>query len=88
MDTAKILPVNLTDKRAKILELILDFQEVNGYPPSLRELQAELGLASVSTIAHYLEYLRHVGFVTWREGLPRTLRVTPEGETALSRRVL
>ncbi len=88
MATTKILPVNLTDRRAEVLELILKHQETNGYPPSFRELQEEMGIASVSTLAFHLERLRDGGYVTWSEKIARTLKVTPKGKTTLARRVL
>lgn len=46
-----------------------------GYPPTLQELADELGYQSKSTAYEHLHELRRRGFVDFKPGIPRTLRI-------------
>ncbi|MBE9102776.1 hypothetical protein [Vacuolonema iberomarrocanum] len=46
-----------------------------GIPPTLRELQGQLGLRSTAAIQSHLDSLRDAGRVTWQPGRARTLQV-------------
>ncbi len=46
-----------------------------GFAPTVRELCAELGLASPAHVHRYLEKLREEGRVSWVPGKQRTLVV-------------
>ena len=54
---------------------ITEFNAVNGYPPSRRELAGMLGLSSTSSVQHRLAILRRKGWVDYDDGKMRTLRV-------------
>src|SRR4051812_15440554 len=47
----------LTPRQRRILEVIKEAVEARGYPPSIRELGDEVGLASSSSVAHQLKVL-------------------------------
>ena len=47
-----------TDKRETILRFITDFMRNQGYPPSVREICAGVGLASTATVHYHLNALK------------------------------
>lgn len=49
--------------------------EVRGYPPSIREMGDEVGLASSSSVAHQLKVLESKGFLRRDPNRPRALEV-------------
>lgn len=68
-----------TTKQRTVLATVAELTQRQGFPPTVRELQLELGLASPSTIFHHLELLREQGLVTWEPGKNRTLKLTQRG---------
>ena len=46
-----------------------------GYAPSIREIAAEVGLRSPSSVHAHLWALRADGIVSWQPGLNRTLTI-------------
>lgn len=50
-----------------------------GYSPSYHELARSLDCSSVNAVGEMLVRLRRKGFVDYRDGLARTIRVTPLG---------
>ncbi len=56
-------PNRLSDKQQHILAVIRDWLEVHGYPPTVREIGAAVGLSSPSSVAHYLKALERHGLV-------------------------
>ncbi|MEK4924092.1 transcriptional regulator [Cytobacillus sp. FSL R5-0569] len=65
----------LTTRQREVLETLEKYVAKNHYPPSYRELSALVGLASSSTISGILNKLRENGYVDWKDGRPRTLKV-------------
>lgn len=63
--------------REKILENIVEYIEIHGYPPTVREIGAMTGLRSTSTVQHHLEILREEGKIETDAGFnaPRAIRV-------------
>ncbi|KKN46070.1 hypothetical protein LCGC14_0676910 [marine sediment metagenome] len=51
----------------------------NGRSPSLKELARQTGLASWHTVYYHLVELRNHGYLTWANGLARTLTLTGKG---------
>jgi repressor LexA len=71
------------ERDRRVLETVRRFIEEHGYPPTVRQVAAELGLQSASGAHTSLIRLRDAGRVTWVIGQPRTLRVvTMEEEEA------
>lgn len=54
---------------------IREFREEHSYGPSVREIQAGVGLASSNTVWRALWTLRAAGRATWEQGLSRTVRL-------------
>lgn len=69
--------------RLTVLAAVQHFWDENGFPPSLRELQAVLGYASPSSVHAQLGRLQADGWVQWRQGKVRTLTVTAAGRRAI-----
>ncbi|KHL11993.1 repressor LexA [Mumia flava] len=65
----------LTPRQRRVLEIIRESIEQRGYPPSMREIGAAVGLASVSSVAHQLKVLERNGFVKRDPNRPRALEV-------------
>lgn len=70
--------------RLTVLVAVQEFWDANGFPPSLRELQAVLGYASPSSVHAQLVRLQADGLVVWRQGRIRTLTVTAAGKRAIT----
>lgn len=70
----------LTNRQEQVLRLIIDYQQTNGYPPTVRELCSMLGLRSTSTIAAYLNALERKGAIARTPSSPRAIRVTANPE--------
>ncbi len=65
----------LTKKQLAVLNYIEDFTEENGYSPSYRELQAGLGLSSVSAVAEHIDNLVTKGVLKKVPGAARSLEI-------------
>ena len=63
--------------REKILGTIIEYIQIHGYPPTVREIGAMTGLRSTSTVQHHLEILRKEGKIETDAGLgvPRAIRI-------------
>jgi repressor LexA len=70
--------VALTDKRREILEFIAAQVREHGYPPSVREIGAAVGLASTSTVQAHLNTLQRQGYLRRDPTKPRALEVRYE----------
>ena len=50
-----------SDKQQRILEYLNEFIEENGYPPTVREICAAVGLKSTATVSYHLTELKRLG---------------------------
>jgi len=57
------LPEGLTARQAKILDYLVNTLRERGYPPSVREIGAAVGLSSSSTVHAHLAQLEAKGFI-------------------------
>ncbi len=65
----------LTAKQQKIFDYIQQFTAEHGYPPSVREIGAAVGLKSPSTVHFHLKGLEEAGMITKAEGKTRAITV-------------
>ena len=65
----------LTARQRKVLEFLRDEIEKRGYPPSIREIGAAVGLTSTSSVAHQLRALEALGYVKRDPNRPRALEI-------------
>lgn len=65
----------LTDRQRQILEYIDESMRERGYPPSVREIGAAVGLGSPSTVHSHLSTLQRLGFLKRDPTKPRAIEV-------------
>jgi repressor LexA len=65
----------LSGKRRQILTFIADSQRDRGYPPSVREIGKEVGLASSATVHTHLAVLQREGYLSRDPTKPRAIQV-------------
>lgn len=70
----------LTPRRRQILDFIATTIEEQGYPPTVREIGAEIGLKSSSSVHYHLRVLEEKGYITRDGSLTRALRVSGAGD--------
>jgi repressor LexA len=63
-----------TERQRRILDAILALSAEHGYPPSVREIGARVGLSSSSTIHAHLKALEKRGLIARDPTKPRALR--------------
>lgn len=74
---------DLTPRQRQILEVVRANITEHGYPPSVREIGALVGLASPSTVKHHLDTLEKLGVLERAAGRPRAIRAprAPSAQT-------
>ena len=72
----------LTARQRRVLEVIKDAVERRGYPPSVREIGEQVGLASASSVHHQLATLEKKGFLRRDPNRPRAIEVFSPTHTA------
>jgi repressor LexA len=77
----------LTPRQRKVLEVIRDFVERRGYPPTVREIGEAVGLTSTSSVSYQLAMLQKKGFLRRDPSRPRAVDVRLPGETAAANQV-
>ena len=63
----------ISDKQQNILDFINSFSMEHGYPPSVREICAEVGLRSTSTVHAHLKKLQEAGYLEASDHKSRAL---------------
>ena len=71
----------LTAKQQMIYDYIVDFTGDHGYPPSVREIGAAVGLKSPSTVHFHLKGLEEAGVIVKAEGKTRAITLAEEPHT-------
>jgi repressor LexA len=67
----------LTPRQRRVLEVIREWVERLGYPPSVREIGEAVGLTSTSSVAHQLRALERKGYLRRDHNRPRAVGVRP-----------
>ena len=67
----------LTQRQRRILEVIREAVDRQGYPPSVREIGQAVGLTSTSSVAHQLSTLERKGYIRRDPNRPRAVDVRP-----------
>lgn len=65
----------LTARQRKVLEFLRESIEKRGFPPSMREVGAAVGLHSTSSVSHQLRTLEKMGFIKRDANRPRALEI-------------
>jgi repressor LexA len=74
----------LTDRQRQTLMFIAETVAERGYPPSVREICEELGLASSSTAHSHMQALQRKGYLKIDPTRPRAIEVLFDPETGLA----
>ncbi len=70
----------LTARQRRVLEFLRDEVAQRGYPPSMREVGAAVGLHSTSSVSHQLKQLEKMGFIRRDPFRPRAMEIfLPDG---------
>ncbi len=73
----------LSERQSKMLDFIQRFSAENGYPPSIREIGAEVGISSTSVVNYNLNRLVDEGYLDRDQNVSRGIRLTEKlGEAA------
>ena len=70
------MKAKLTHKQQEVYDYILSFTNEYGYPPSVREIGAALGLKSPSTVHFHLKHLEEAGVIAKGAGKGRAIALT------------
>jgi repressor LexA len=65
----------LSERQKKILEVIEQFQDQYGYPPSIREICDRSKISSTSVVNYYLEQLEEMGYIERDRRVSRGVRL-------------
>ena len=72
---------NLIQKEREIFEYISDCLQKNGFAPSVRDICAEVGIKSTSSVHEYLRRLEAKGFIRKSSGKSRALSIQNDGKS-------
>lgn len=73
------MSADLTPKQAEIYQFILRFTQTHGYPPSVREIGAAVGLKSPSTVHFHMKNLEALGYIQKADGKTRAISLPHQG---------
>ncbi|MBM6941134.1 transcriptional repressor LexA [Limosilactobacillus coleohominis] len=73
------MPRNALDKQTAVLNYIHKKVDAQGYPPTVREICAAVGLSSTSTVHGHINRLIKKGYLKKDPAKPRALEITAEG---------
>ena len=68
-------PKPLTARRRQILDAIVEHQRVHGYPPSIREIAAQVDLKSPASVKAHIDLLVSAGYLRVDPTRPRAIEV-------------
>lgn len=74
----------ITARQLDVLRTIERLHREEGFPPSVRQLGAELGIKSPNGVADHLRSLARKGLVVRRVAVARGLFITDEGQHVLA----
>ena len=74
----------ITKRQQQIYDFIRTFQKEKGYPPSVREMAAAVGLSSPSTVHAHLSALEDLGLIKRDATKPRALEVFNSDGSAIN----
>jgi repressor LexA len=73
------VPLRLTRRQQRVLDAIRASIQRRGYPPTVREIAANVGLGSPSSVAHHLKALEQLGVIRRDPRNPRAIEVLVDG---------
>ena|SRR5689334_16286779 len=85
-DGVLVDPPGLSARQQQVLAAIREWVERHGYPPTVREIGAVVGLGSPSSVAHHLKVLEGRGLLRRSAHGPRAVDARPSAEFDPTRR--
>ena len=76
---------SLPPRQRDVVNHIVQLTEEHGYPPTLAELAAAMGLRNRMTIHQHVAALKKKGVVHWEPGLNRSLKLVGAPKSSLSK---
>lgn len=79
------MSIKLTDRQQQVLDLLIDFRRVHGFPPTTLELSEMLGCSSPNAAVEHLRALERKGVITRFRGTSRGIYINapdPEHDAA------
>ena len=73
-------PAGPTPRQQQILDFIVSTVNERGYPPSMREIGAAVGLKSPASVQHQLRALQTLGLLDQEASVSRGLRITTDAQ--------
>jgi repressor LexA len=67
--------LTLTDPQKKVLKVIEEYQNTNGFPPSIRDIQDMGSFSSTSVVNYYLDQLETMGHIKRSGRVSRGIRL-------------
>ena len=67
--------VPLTEKQQNVYESIMQYQRVNGYAPTIREICKMVGVASTSSVYAHLKILEEKGYIARKMDASRAIAI-------------
>jgi len=78
----------LGERHRKIMRFLTDFQDNNGYSPSIREIGESIGVNSTSLVDYYLKQLEEMGMIQRDDHISRSIRILQPLQPALGERAV
>ena len=69
----------ITPRQKKVLDFIIDYFDGYGYPPTLREIGAHLGVSGTLGVMKHLDALERKGYIRKTAGSSRGIMLTGHG---------
>jgi repressor LexA len=79
MDPHEVAMEQITHRQQKVLDFITDYFDRYGYPPTLREIGAHLGVSGTLGVMKHLDALERKGYIRKTAGSSRGIMLTGHG---------
>lgn len=79
---------HLSERQRGILGFLAEYVEENGYPPSIREIGAAVGISSTSVVSYNLERLAERGYLSREREVSRGLKLAAAARSLLPEAVV
>lgn len=70
----------LTENQKVVLNHLCDFIKLNNYPPTIKEIQKELGIGNPGTVYKFFLGLERKGYIVREKGRHRGVDLTSEAK--------
>lgn len=65
----------MTVREEELLKFIIQFKQVNGFSPTVREIATGINTKSTDHVRNMIQALEDKGYLTYKEKSPRTIVV-------------